>query len=105
LGNAVKFTDEGRIDLSVRRLNDPELPGSAFLLFSVRDTGQGIPAEQKDKIFEMFTQADSSLTRKYGGTGLGLTLTRKIVENLGGRIWVESSVGAGSTFHFTLPLK
>jgi signal transduction histidine kinase len=105
LGNAVKFTDEGRIDLSVRRINDAGLPGSAFLLFSVRDTGQGIPAEQKDKIFEMFTQGDSSLTRRYGGTGLGLTLTRKIVENLGGRIWVESSVGAGSTFHFTLPLK
>lgn len=105
LGNAVKFTDRGKIAVFVRRLDNGEPPGDDFLLFSVRDTGHGIPADQKNRIFEMFTQADSSLTRKYGGTGLGLALTRKIVENLGGRIWVESIVGVGSTFHFTLPLK
>jgi len=105
LGNAVKFTDEGRIEVFARRLEDTEPSGSGFVLFSVRDTGMGIPADQIDNIFGKFTQVDSSVTRSYGGTGLGLALSRQIVEKLGGRIWVESSIGAGSTFHFTFPLK
>jgi signal transduction histidine kinase len=105
LGNAVKFTEQGRIEVFVRRLDDAEPPGSGFVQFSVRDTGMGIPTDQIEMIFGKFTQVDSSITRRYGGTGLGLALTRQIVEKLGGRIWVESSIGAGSTFHFTFHLK
>ena len=105
LGNAVKFTEQGRIEVFVRRLDDAEPPGSGFVQFSVRDTGMGIPTDQIEKIFGKFTQVDSSITRRYGGTGLGLALTRQIVEKLGGSIWVESSIGAGSTFHFTFHLK
>ncbi|HKZ16265.1 MAG TPA: ATP-binding protein [Geobacteraceae bacterium] len=105
IGNAVKFTEKGRIEVFVRRLDDAEPPGSGFVLFSVRDTGVGIPTDQMEMIFGKFTQVDSSITRRYGGTGLGLALTRQIVEKLGGTIWAESSIGAGSTFHFTFPLK
>ncbi len=105
LGNAVKFTEAGRIEVLARRLDDPGAPVSGFVLFSVHDTGLGIPPDQLEHIFEKFTQVDSSLTRRYGGTGLGLALTRQIVEKLGGRIWAESSIGVGSTFHFTFPIK
>ncbi len=105
LGNAVKFTEEGRIEIFVRRLDDTEAPVSGFVLFSVHDTGLGIPPDQMEHIFEKFTQVDSSLTRRYGGTGLGLALTRQIVEKLGGRIWAESNIGVGSTFYFTFPVK
>jgi signal transduction histidine kinase len=100
LGNAVKFTEKGSIDLTVSRA---PAEGGDFLLFTVRDTGVGISADQLESIFGKFTQIDSSLTRKYGGTGLGLALSRQIVEKLGGKIWAESAVGAGSTLHFTLP--
>jgi signal transduction histidine kinase len=105
LGNAVKFTEQGRIDVLVRLMDDVEAPETGLIRFSVRDTGVGIPADQIHKIFGKFTQVDSSATRRYGGTGLGLALTQQIVEKLGGTIWVESSPGVGSTFHFTLPLK
>src|SRR5262249_33709767 len=105
LGNALKFTAQGEVVLQVTR---EEQTGSqpseqCFLHFTVRDTGIGIPAEKLATIFERFAQVDSSTTRQYGGTGLGLTISKRLVELMGGRIWVESMVGAGSTFHFTAP--
>lgn len=99
IGNAVKFTEKGEISIKVEVT---EISGSsAFLKFSVRDTGIGIPADKIDKIFEKFMQADSSTTRKYGGTGLGLSICQRLVGHMGGDIWVNSSVGSGSTFFFT----
>jgi len=103
LGNAVKFTEKGRIDVEVSSSSELGTDGSACVLFSVRDTGVGISPDQLERIFGKFTQVDSSLTRKHGGTGLGLALSRQIVEKAGGRIWAESALGIGSTFHFTLP--
>lgn len=103
LGNAVKFTEKGQVLLTVSR--DPDRSGSGDLLFSVADTGIGIPEDKLDAVFESFTQADSSTTRKYGGTGLGLTISRRIVQLMGGRMWVESQEGAGTTFFFTAPLE
>lgn len=103
LGNAVKFTERGRIDVEVSRASNPGTDGAGCILFSVRDTGVGISSDQLERIFGKFTQIDSSLTRKHGGTGLGLALSRQIVEKAGGRIWAESAPGIGSTFHFTLP--
>lgn len=99
LGNAVKFTDEGEVVLRVER--DPHALGPGNLLFTIRDTGIGIPEEKLTTIFERFTQADSSITRQYSGTGLGLTISRRLVERMGGKIRVESEVGKGSTFSFT----
>ncbi len=99
MGNAVKFTEGGEVFIEVglheKRAN------SATLLFSVMDTGIGIDKSKQETIFEDFTQADSSTTRKYGGTGLGLTISKKLAEKMGGRMWVESSLGKGSTFNFT----
>ncbi len=103
LGNAVKFTEKGQVLLTVSR--DPDRTSAGDLLFSVADTGIGIPEDKFDSVFESFTQADSSTTRKYGGTGLGLTISRRIVELMGGRMWVESEAGAGTTFFFTAPFK
>ena len=100
LGNSTKFTERGQLTLKVAP--DPEGSGPGSLLFSVADTGIGISPEQIAKIFESFSQADSSTTRKYGGTGLGLSICKKLVEAMGGNIWVESTVGAGSTFFFTV---
>lgn len=99
LGNSTKFTEKGRLVLRVARNADGLGPSS--LIFAVSDTGIGIPKEQLPKIFESFAQADSSTTRRYGGTGLGLTICKKLVEAMGGKIWVESTVGIGSTFYFT----
>jgi len=97
LGNAIKFTDNGEVVLEVSK----ESSDAGTLLFSIRDTGIGIPEDKVNKIFEKFTQADSSTTRKYGGTGLGLAISKRLVKLMGGRIWVTSAVGAGSTFYFT----
>ena len=99
VGNAIKFTTRGEVVLRIA----PELVDAdrAQLHFTVSDTGVGIPAEMHARIFEPFKQADSSITRKHGGTGLGLAISSRLVELMGGRLWVESHVGLGSTFHFT----
>ncbi len=98
--NGVKFTERGRILIAVR--NDAERDGAVRLHFSVADTGIGIPREQHASIFEPFSQGDGSTTRRFGGTGLGLTISATLVRLMGGRIWIESEAGAGSTFHFTI---
>jgi PAS domain S-box-containing protein len=98
-GNAIKFTKQGGVTIHVQ--NEEEENTSAMLHISVSDTGIGIPPGKLEKIFEDFTQLDGSTTRKYGGTGLGLTISKQLVEMMGGRIWVESEPGKGSTFHFT----
>ena len=103
IGNAVKFTEHGEIGVSVRPASDPARPRQDILLFAVRDTGCGIAADYLENIFEKFTQADASSTKKYGGSGLGLALARQIVENMGGNIRVESRYGEGSIFSFTIP--
>lgn len=102
VGNAVKFTQQGEVQLRVVRC-DPQPGGRDELLFSVRDTGIGIPSDKLDQIFEAFEQADNHTTRQFGGTGLGLAIVRRLVELMGGRVWVESALGKGSTFFFTLP--
>ncbi len=100
IGNAIKFTDHGEVVLTVA-VETRTAPGTV-LRFSVTDTGIGVPQEQRDAIFKPFIQADGSTTRKYGGTGLGLAISTTLVALLGGRIWLESEVGKGSTFHFTV---
>ena len=103
VGNAIKFTDSGEIEVSVQCVE--KLGESKFKLqFSVRDTGIGIPREKFHSIFESFSQADTSTTRKYGGTGLGLTISAQLVGLMGGKIELESEVGKGSCFHFTLQM-
>jgi two-component system, sensor histidine kinase and response regulator len=99
IGNAIKFTDKGEVVLRVIQDPDPKQLGA--LRFMVSDTGIGIPAEKLDGVFERFVQADSSTTRKYGGTGLGLTISKRLVELMGGQLRVESIEGKGSTFSFT----
>ena len=97
--NAIKFTKQGEVAVHVE--SEKEENASALLHFSVSDTGIGIPPDKVEKIFEGFIQVDGSTTRRYGGTGLGLTISKQLVEMMGGRIWVESEQGKGSTFHFT----
>jgi signal transduction histidine kinase/CheY-like chemotaxis protein len=101
VGNAVKFTERGEILVTVTGVPVPD-PTGIELRFSVRDSGIGIPPEKRQAIFDAFTQADSSTTRRYGGTGLGLTISLHLVQMMGGIIWVESQPGRGSTFHFTV---
>jgi len=103
IGNALKFTDEGSI--VVRVTNDPDRNIAGAVRFSVSDTGIGIPSDQLVSIFDSFTQAHASTTRQYGGTGLGLAITKRLVEGMNGRIWVESTVGTGSIFHYSILLE
>jgi len=106
LSNAVKFTPSGDIEITVgaRRLTDShgELPSRYELHFAVRDTGIGIRPDRMDRLFQSFSQLDSSTTRKFGGTGLGLAISKRLAEMLGGTMWAESEVDRGSTFHFTI---
>jgi two-component system sensor histidine kinase/response regulator len=102
VGNAVKFTDQGEILVAIAR--EEESDAEVTLHITISDTGIGISEEKQQRIFESFTQADASTTRRYGGTGLGLTISSRLVELMGGRVWVESAVGTGSTFHFLVRL-
>ena len=124
LGNAIKFTPKGDVTVEVKMTKSPAaapkagaLPitvkfdapsaaaGTAELHFAVRDTGIGIPPEKMDRLFKSFSQVDASTTRHYGGTGLGLAISKSLAELMGGRMWVESTVGKGSTFQFTIQVQ
>jgi PAS domain S-box-containing protein len=103
LANAVKFTDAGEVVLavSVRKASDDR----RTLRFTIRDTGIGIPAERMHRLFESFSQVDTSTTRRYGGTGLGLAISMRLADLMGGTLWAESEEGKGSTFHFQIPAR
>ena len=105
--NAIKFTHEGEVFVEIARVPNLDEEGSSLLQFSVTDTGIGIPGERMDRLFLSFSQLDASVSRKYGGSGLGLAISKRLVELMGGTIWVESSgvPGEGSTFSFTLPVR
>ena len=103
LSNALKFTLQGEVLVNVRRIDPPpSTAGFCTLQFTVRDTGIGIPPEAMGRLFQSFSQVDSSTTRRFGGTGLGLAIAKRLAELMGGRMWVESTVGQGSTFSFTI---
>ncbi|MES2626833.1 MAG: MHYT domain-containing protein [Pseudomonadota bacterium] len=99
IGNAIKFTETGGVNFTVKPAAGDNI------LFSIRDTGIGIPANRLEKIFEPFTQADASMTRRFGGTGLGTSISKQLVELMGGSIWVASEQGSGSCFEFEIPLQ
>src|SRR5262249_23819604 len=99
IGNAIKFTEQGEVVLRVERESQTE--DEVCLHFAVTDTGIGIPPDKRGLLFRVFSQVDSSTTRKYGGTGLGLAISSQLVTMMGGRMWVDSAVDQGSTFHFT----
>src|SRR5439155_6733558 len=103
LSNAVKFTEQGDVVVQVTRTGGDDT--RALVRFQVIDSGIGIPADKIGTIFDSFTQADTSTTRRFGGTGLGLTIASQLVSLMGGRVWVESTVGKGSTFHVELPFE
>src|ERR1019366_4348656 len=109
LSNGIKFTSAGEGVVQVKVLCAPEQTATGSepwqLHFLVRDTGIGIPVDQLARLFKSFSQADASTTRQYGGTGLGLAISKRLVELMGGRMWVESVPQKGSTFQFTLPLQ
>jgi signal transduction histidine kinase len=102
-GNAVKFTERGHITLAAEKQSQTD--HQLWLLFSVSDTGIGIPEENREALFRDFTQIDGSLTRRHGGVGLGLTMARRLVDLLGGRMGVEANPEGGTTFHFSLPFQ
>src|SRR5208282_4294368 len=102
IGNAVKFTGQGEVVVGVEK--DPGAYEPGALRFSVCDTGIGIPHGKVEAFFESFTQVDSSITRRYGGSGLGLTICKRLVDLMGGRIWLESEPGKGTIFYFTVHL-
>lgn len=99
VGNAIKFTEKGSVEIIAQKTKEENM-----FVFSVKDTGIGIPEDRQDKIFQSFEQADASTTRRFGGTGLGTTISKQFVELMGGKIWVESEAGIGSTFYFTARL-
>ncbi len=99
VGNALKFTERGSVRVSAELVRDADLP---LIHVAVQDTGIGIPRERRDRLFRSFSQVDASTTRRFGGTGLGLVISKRLVELMGGVMWVESEVQVGSTFHFTL---
>jgi PAS domain S-box-containing protein len=103
VSNAIKFTESGEVTVKVEK--QVEEPGNPLLHFTVSDTGIGIPPEKQKLIFEAFSQADSSTTRKYGGTGLGLTISLRLVQMMGGAMWLHSEVGKGTDFHFSVHLE
>ena len=109
ISNGIKFTAAGEVLVRVKILSPPEKAGNGRaawrLHFWVRDTGIGIPVDRLARLFKSFSQADASTTRQYGGTGLGLAISKRLVELMGGKMWVESVPQKGSTFHFTLPLQ
>ncbi len=102
INNAIKFTEEGEIFISIEKTGEGD--GYQELLFSVKDSGIGIAKEKMDILFEAFTQADATTTRRYGGTGLGLAIAKHLITLMGGNIWVESKIGKGSTFYFNLKM-
>jgi len=102
IGNAEKFTSSGEIAVRVSATPDAAKPGFHELQFEVRDSGIGIPADRLDRLFKPFSQVDASTTRRYGGTGLGLVVSKRLSNLMGGKIWVESTPGEGSTFSFTI---
>jgi len=102
LSNACKFSEQGTVAVMVKL---DEVSPRKILLFSVQDEGIGIAEEQRQRIFDLFIQADGSFTRSYEGTGLGLALCKRLVELMGGRIWLESTPGKGTTVWFTLPVQ
>jgi hypothetical protein len=104
VGNAVKFTERGAVAVRATLAEREALTGPMMVQFSVSDTGIGVPEAQRELIFEPFRQADGSTARKFGGTGLGLTISHKLVTLMNGRMWFESREGAGSTFFFVIPL-
>ncbi|MBF0609730.1 MAG: response regulator [Magnetococcales bacterium] len=107
VANAIKFTHQGQVVVRVGFAEgqpDQEKEDQVMVAFSVQDTGVGIPADKLETIFEEFRQADGATTRKFGGTGLGLAIARQLVELMGGRMWLESTLGGGSTFYFTVAL-
>jgi light-regulated signal transduction histidine kinase (bacteriophytochrome) len=103
LGSAIKFTQSGEVSLRVEPDENPSVPTA--LRFTISDTGIGIPGEKLGHVFERFTQADSSTTRRFRGSGLGLTISKRLVELMDGRIWVESEIGEGSVFAFAVPFE
>ena len=100
IGNSIKFTSTGSINVRVGKNTDRSKKGN--IMFEVTDTGIGITKEQQNKLFQIYVQADSSTTKSYGGTGLGLAICKKIVEMMGGEIWMDSSIGGGTKVYFTL---
>ncbi|MEO8115821.1 MAG: ATP-binding protein [Phenylobacterium sp.] len=103
VGNALKFTEDGAVEVMASARPRPD--GGVWAHVAIRDTGPGIAAEHLPELFERFSQADEVAVRKFGGTGLGLAIAKQLTELMGGRIWVESELGAGATFHVELPLE
>ena len=103
LNNAVKFTEIGEVSLLISVWEPPATPDKPYVLhFAIKDTGIGIPADRMNRLFQSFSQVDSSMTRRYGGTGLGLAISKRLTEAMNGRMWVESEEGQGSIFQFTI---
>ena len=103
LGNALKFTEKGKVSLTINGFKIDNTKDNEYQIqFAVKDTGIGIPKERQDRLFKSFSQVDSATNRKYGGTGLGLAISKLLTENMGGKIWVQSEIGMGATFYFTI---